>query len=204
MNTYFFNKLANLFGDTRNMIRKVNKLGVKLTRDPNHDNGKYSKFDMGGKSHGHINILSKVIFVPRNKKNELNVSPRFTFFHEAGHALSLKKKLGDDKFLYSNDHLHDYHPGYSLKKERKANRTALQHITDKKDRKEYIKHQEYPYSTHENAYVEEMTPWFKFQKTKKQILREALHKRNKPYGGKYGRELKSIKENDLRKKHYIV
>lgn len=102
------------FGDTRNFIRLLKSKGVKIKRKGKFKN---NSIYIGGED-----FSNPIIKIPKKAKNPINL-----LFHEGGHALTVPKfkSFGDNQLV-------------SLKRERMANATALQHITDPKDRKAYI------------------------------------------------------------------
>lgn len=115
-------KNAGWFGDARNFIRLLDSKGIKINRR--------GKFKTDSKFSKHIytdDSVSKTISIPRGEKRPIHM-----LFHEGGHGLYTDKMELNKAFLVPG-------PLTKLKHERIANATALQHITDPKDRKAYIK-----------------------------------------------------------------
>ena len=116
-------KIAGWFGNTRNFIRLLDSKGVKINRK-----GKFKNDSKLSVLQYMNNDIEKTISIPRHTKN-----PVHYLFHEGGHALQIDKIKPEKLFTRNTD------PLTMLKRERIANNNALQYITDKNDRKSYMK-----------------------------------------------------------------
>ena len=161
-------KVANLFGNIRNMLRKFEDSGGKLTRnslDSAHYNSTTNIINIPKKNIDHrvfrknieniirdksstkqkLNKVEKLQIKTINEASKFN-NPRFVFAHEFGHSIAnknrLKNKLKIPNYANKNSILQ------KLKAERMANNNALQYIKDSKDRAAFKKSRNIPYSSY--------------------------------------------------------
>lgn len=125
------------FGDTRNFIRLLDSKKINIKHTGNETGLKLRPY----KDHFFVNV-----HIP--KKNNLDEIekkiPRTTLlFHEGSHALHLLKTKPFQKRIINFNKVVKKNierlPEKRIKDERIANNLALNHITNKSDRKKYLK-----------------------------------------------------------------
>jgi hypothetical protein len=141
-----FNKKAHWIGDAKNILKKMRSEGIFLDRNT----GRTSSYSASADSNS--NKIHKEISIATRGKN-----PVTDLAHEFGHSRVFKKKRDTSKkniIKYNKDL--NTHPTRSnalqLKDERQANQTALNFISEKKDRKKYIENTKDYYQTYKDDF----------------------------------------------------